>query len=59
MRDVFKALKIKATTQEIKAVIDQMDTNGDGEISFDEFVRVMGEQFYKKYSDEEIKQAFK
>lgn len=31
---------------------------GDGEISFNEFVRVMGERFYKRYSVQEIKNAF-
>lgn len=31
---------------------------GDGEISFGEFVRVMGAQFYRKYTNEEIREAF-
>ena len=30
----------------------------DGEISFDEFVKVMGNQFFRKYSEAEIKAAF-
>lgn len=31
---------------------------GDGEISFTEFVRVMGAQFYRKYTVDEIREAF-
>lgn len=36
MNNVFKALGIKASSREIELVIMQMDTDGDGEISFDE-----------------------
>ena len=31
----------------------------DGEINFEEFVKVMGNQFYKQYNEAEIKAAFK
>ena len=59
MKSVFKALDIKATDDEVNSVIHQMDTDGDGEISFEEFVRVMGAQFYRKYTDQEVKAAFR
>ena len=32
---------------------------GDGEISYNEFKRVMGAQFYRKYTNDEIKAAFR
>ena len=58
MTTVFKALGIAASDEEIKQVIRQMDLDGDGEISYEEFARVMGAQFSKKNSSEEIKAAF-
>ena len=48
MKSVFRALDIKASDDEVRQVIRQMDVDGDGEISFDEFARVMGAQFYRK-----------
>ncbi len=35
MKIVLKSLDIKVTENEIKMVLKQMDTNGDGEISFE------------------------
>ncbi len=35
MKTVFKALDIKVSDNEIKMVLKQMDSNGDGEISFE------------------------
>lgn len=59
MKAVFSALGIKASDTEIKSVVKQMDVDGDGEISFNEFVRVMGPQFYRSYNENEIRAAFR
>ncbi len=32
---------------------------GDGEISFEEFAKIMGAQFYRTYTKDEIKATFK
>ena len=39
--------------------MSQMDTDNSGEIDFDEFKRVMGSSFSKKYSRQELQAAFK
>ncbi len=59
MKSVFRALGMKATDQEINNIIRDMDVDGDGEVSFDEFVRVMGSRFYRQYTVQEVKAAFK
>jgi Ca2+-binding EF-hand superfamily protein len=40
-------------------VLKQMDTNGDGEISYEEFAEVMSSHFYRKYNKDEVRAAFK
>jgi Ca2+-binding EF-hand superfamily protein len=52
-------LDIRASEDEIEVVINQMDTDGNGEISFEEFSRVMARNYYKKNSKESIKDAFR
>ena len=36
----------------------EMDTSNDGHVEFAEFAKVLGQQFSKKLSPVEIKQAF-
>jgi hypothetical protein len=40
MKQVFRALEIQASDTEIQQIIKQMDTDGNNEISFEEFARV-------------------
>lgn len=58
MERVFKNLGIQASREEIKMVVNEMDIDGDGEISFEEFVKVMGDKFYRRYTSSEIRAAF-
>ncbi|RNA20017.1 calmodulin [Brachionus plicatilis] len=58
LRDVFRALEINASESQVQAAMKQMDRNGDGEISFSEFKRVMEVQFYRKYTNDEIRCIF-
>lgn len=58
MKQVFKALEIEASENEIQKMINQMDQDGNGEVDFEEFVNIMGAQFYRKYTLEEIKAVF-
>ncbi|CAF1005526.1 unnamed protein product [Adineta steineri] len=57
--NVFKALNIKINDKQLKQIVNQIDTDGTGEIEFEEFCRVMGESFSKKYSQDELRVAFR
>ncbi|UJR32063.1 hypothetical protein I4U23_019531 [Adineta vaga] len=56
--NIFKALNIKVNDNQLKELITQMDSDQSGEIELDEFCYVMGETFFKKHSEEELRIAF-
>lgn len=58
MEQIFKTLDIQASREEINLVIKEMDIDGDGEISFEEFAKVMGVKLYDSFNDAEIRTAF-
>lgn len=62
MEMVFTSLKIDIKKQEIQDVIDNMDVDGDGEISFEEFIKNIGGMggnlFDERYTNEEIEWVF-
>ena len=39
-------------------VLVEMDVDADGKIDYEEFYKIMNNQFYKKYSIEDIKTVF-
>ncbi len=41
LRDVMKTMGLDPTDAELKTIISDVDTDGDGEIDFDEFVQMM------------------
>lgn len=51
-------MEINASDSQVQAAMKQMDRNGDGEISFSEFKKVMESQFYRKYTNDEIRGVF-
>lgn len=59
IKQSFRDLDIRASEDEIEVVINQMDTDRDGNISFEEFSRVMARNYYKKHSKDLIKEAFR
>ena len=59
LRQAFRHLDIRASDDEIDIIVNQMDTNDDGRVDFYEFARVMARSYYKKYTREEIRDAFK
>ena len=59
LKQAFAYLDIRASNDEIQVVINQMDTNNDGRVEFEEFARVMARNYYKKLSREEIIDAFR
>jgi Ca2+-binding EF-hand superfamily protein len=46
MKLVFEALGIKANSREMRRLMHKMDSDGDGEISFEEFLKLVN--FYFK-----------
>ncbi|CAF0725065.1 unnamed protein product [Adineta steineri] len=55
---ILQALNIKFNDNQLKQLVQNMDSNGSGEIEFDEFACVMAETFFKKYSNDELRVAF-
>ncbi|KAJ7419995.1 centrin-2 [Willisornis vidua] len=54
-----RALGFKPKEEEIKEMISDMDKEGTGKISFDDFLAVMTQKMAEKDSKEEILKAFK
>lgn len=59
LKKVLQALKINATDAEVQQLLTQMDSDNSGEIDFNEFKKVMGASFFKRYSQQELQSAFK
>jgi calmodulin len=59
LQSLMKTLAINASQAEIDLMINEIDSNNDGEIQFEEFVAVMARKVQSNYSAEEIKNAFK
>ncbi|CAF1048634.1 unnamed protein product [Rotaria sp. Silwood1] len=57
--NIFKALNVKVDDNQLKHLVNEMDTNGSGQIEFDEFCRVMAETYFKSYSQDELRVAFR
>ncbi|CAF1277253.1 unnamed protein product [Didymodactylos carnosus] len=55
LKNVLNALNIQVTDNELKQTMSQMD----GDIEFDEFCRVMGQTYFKKYTREELQNTFR
>ncbi len=52
-------LSINASQQELDLMIDEIDSNKNGEIEFEEFVAVMSKKVQATYSAAEVKSAFR
>lgn len=59
LKRVFNYLDIRASDDEIDVVMNQMDTNDNGKIEFEEFANVMAKSYYKKHSKMDLVEAFK
>lgn len=59
LRRAFRDLDIRINDNEIDIVLNQMDSNDDGRIGFEEFAKVMAKNYYKKHTKDEIKEAFR
>lgn len=56
---VLKNLNQKPSASDLKEMIDEIDTDGNGLIDFDEFVDIMASKMKDNDSEEEIAEAFK
>ena len=54
-----KTLGICTTEEELSAMVNEVDENGNGEIDFDEFVEVMTRRVTSDYTAEEVNMSFK
>ncbi|RNA14408.1 ankyrin repeat domain-containing 42 [Brachionus plicatilis] len=59
LKQAFQNLDIRASEDEIDIVINQMDTNEDGKIDFQEYARVMARNYYRKFSKNDLIEEFK
>ena len=57
--ELMDTLGIDATPEEIDLMINEIDTDNNGEIDFEEFVAVMSRKVNATYSSEQVKNAFK
>ena len=55
---VMEKLKIKVNEKELNYLMKMMDNDQSGSIELAEFIKVMGEQFYKEPTKAELEAAF-
>eukprot|EP00602_Paraphysomonas_sp_CaronLab_P004136 CAMPEP_0185024858 /NCGR_PEP_ID=MMETSP1103-20130426/8042_1 /TAXON_ID=36769 /ORGANISM="Paraphysomonas bandaiensis, Strain Caron Lab Isolate" /LENGTH=151 /DNA_ID=CAMNT_0027557929 /DNA_START=61 /DNA_END=516 /DNA_ORIENTATION=+ len=57
--ELMDTLGIDATAEEIELMINEIDSSGDGQIDFEEFVEVMSRKVNATYTAEQVKNAFR
>ena len=58
LRELMDLLGMQASEDEMNAMLQEIDSNGTGEISFEDFVRVMSKKVVPEYTAEQIVRAF-
>ena len=58
LKNVLKALHIKVNDKELQALLNQMDTNGNGKIDYNEFKAVMAKNFFGRHNEKDLEAAF-
>jgi len=59
LKQLMQTLGLKPTQEELNAMVDEIDQDGNGEIDFDEFVTVMSRKVNTSYTPQQVKAAFK
>ena len=59
LANIFKALNIDVTDDEIKQMIAEVDEEGDGEINFEDFITIVNKRGKESDTEEEVLRAFK
>ena len=59
LKQLMTTLGLKPSKDELDAMVDEIDSDGNGEIDFDEFVTVMSRKVNTSYTPAQVKAAFK
>ena len=59
LRKLMETLHLKPTDEELDAMMKEVDSDGSGDIDFNEFVTVMSRRVQADYTPEQLKAAFK
>eukprot|EP01060_Flectonema_neradi_P001383 TRINITY_DN10824_c0_g1_i1.p1 TRINITY_DN10824_c0_g1~~TRINITY_DN10824_c0_g1_i1.p1 ORF type:complete len:156 (+),score=37.33 TRINITY_DN10824_c0_g1_i1:85-552(+) len=59
LRKLMETLRLKPTDEELDAMMREVDSDGSGDIDFNEFVTVMSRRVQADYTPEQLKAAFK
>jgi calmodulin len=59
LKQLMTTLGLKPSQEELNAMVDEIDSDGNGEIDFDEFVNVMSRKVNTSYTPAQVKAAFK
>merc|ERR1712166_1476830 len=59
LKQLMNTLGLKPTQEELNQMVDEIDSDGNGEIDFDEFVTVMSRKVNTSYTPAQVKGAFK
>ncbi|CAF0860132.1 unnamed protein product [Adineta ricciae] len=58
LKQVLIALNFQPTEKLLGKIMKEMDTDGNGSVEFDEFVKVMRKVYERNFTDEEMRKAF-
>ena len=56
--ELLETLGVKASPEELDAMLREVDTDGSGEIDFEEFVEVMSRRVNVPYTADHVKHSF-
>jgi calmodulin len=59
LKKLMITLRLKPTEEELDAMMKEVDSDGSGDIDFDEFVTVMSRRVQADYTPEQLRSAFK
>jgi|TARA_B100000795_G_C22726782_1_gene409719 calmodulin len=59
LAELMSTLGINASQEEIRAMVAEIDADGNGDIDFDEFVAVMSRKVNADYTSKDVKRAFR
>lgn len=59
LKQVLIALNFNPTEHLLRKVMKEMDSNRNGSVEFNEFVKVMGNIYQRKFTDDEMQRAFR
>ncbi|CAF1330997.1 unnamed protein product [Rotaria sp. Silwood1] len=59
LKQILVALNFNPTDSLVRKVMKEMDIDGNGSVEFDEFVKVMKNVYERKFTDDEMRRAFK